>query len=109
MKEIILIKDGELALKGLNRSTFEDVLVKNIRWRIKKYGNFQFKKSQSTITITPVVSECKGSEITNSAPKAFTLFNVELVQMDFTQQAGQQGSFYIDMPLLFTFDYLTHS
>ena len=54
MKEIILIKDGELALKGLNRSTFEDVLVKNIRWRIKKYGNFQFKKAQSTITITPV-------------------------------------------------------
>ena len=41
MKEIILIKDGELALKGLNRSTFEDVLVKNIRWRIKKYGNFK--------------------------------------------------------------------
>ena len=54
MKEIILIKDGELALKGLNRSTFEDVLVKNIRWRIKKYGNFQFKKAQSTITITPL-------------------------------------------------------
>ena len=54
MKEIILIKDGELALKGLNRSTFEDVLIKNIRWRIKKYGNFQFKKAQSTITITPV-------------------------------------------------------
>ena len=29
MKEIILIKDGELALKGLNRSTFEDILIKS--------------------------------------------------------------------------------
>ncbi len=28
MKQIILIKDGELALKGLNRSSFEDILVK---------------------------------------------------------------------------------
>ncbi len=54
MKEIILIKDGELALKGLNRSTFEDVLVKNIRWRIKKYGKFEFRKSQSTVTVTPL-------------------------------------------------------
>ena len=33
MKEIILIKNGELALKGLNRSTFEDILIKNIRKR----------------------------------------------------------------------------
>ena len=30
MQEIILIKNGELALKGLNRSSFESVLVKNI-------------------------------------------------------------------------------
>ena len=29
MKEIILLKAGEIALKGLNRSTFEDRLVKN--------------------------------------------------------------------------------
>ncbi len=53
MKEIILIKDGELALKGLNRSTFEDMLVKNIRWRIKPFGAFDFRKSQSTVIVTP--------------------------------------------------------
>ena len=28
--EIILAKYGELALKGLNRNTFEDILMKNI-------------------------------------------------------------------------------
>ena len=29
MKEIILLKAGEIALKGLNRSVFEDRLAKN--------------------------------------------------------------------------------
>lgn len=54
MKEIILIKNGELALKGLNRSAFEDTLVKNIRRRIKPFGSFEIKKSQSTVTVAPV-------------------------------------------------------
>ncbi len=57
MKEIILIKDGEIALKGLNRSTFEDMLVKNIRLRIKKFGMFELRKSQSTIIVTPLNEE----------------------------------------------------
>ena len=30
-QELILIKVGEIALKGLNRRTFEDVLMKNIK------------------------------------------------------------------------------
>ena len=53
MKEIILIKNGELALKGLNRSTFEDMLVGNIRRRLKDLGNFEIRKSQSTIMVEP--------------------------------------------------------
>ena len=32
--EILLIKNGELALKGLNRGTFENVLLKNLRRRL---------------------------------------------------------------------------
>lgn len=53
MKEIILIKNGELALKGLNRSSFEDVLVKNLKYRLKKCGACEIKKSQSTVMIEP--------------------------------------------------------
>ncbi len=50
MKEVLLIKNGELALKGLNRGTFEDILVKNIKRRLlASVGKFQFTKSQSTI------------------------------------------------------------
>lgn len=53
MKEIILIKDGEIALKGLNRRQFEDRLMKNIRGAIKDLGEFEIKSAQSTIYITP--------------------------------------------------------
>ncbi len=50
MKEVLLIKNGEIALKGLNRSTFEDILVKNIKRRLlASVGKFTFTKSQSTI------------------------------------------------------------
>ena len=54
MKEIILIKNGELALKGLNRSTFEDILIKNIRKRIKHLGEFEYRKEQSTVAVIPI-------------------------------------------------------
>ena len=58
MKEIILLKYGELALKGANRSTFEAVLLKNIRRRLKDLGDFKVNKSQSTITVEPLNDEC---------------------------------------------------
>ena len=54
MQEIILIKNGELVLKGLNRNTFEDILIKNMRKSLKELGAFTFTKSQSTIMVQPV-------------------------------------------------------
>lgn len=54
MKEMILIKVGELALKGLNRRTFEDVLVKNIKRSISYLGPFEIKTAQSTVYVTPL-------------------------------------------------------
>lgn len=53
MKEVLLLKDGELALKGLNRSTFEDILVKNCKRRLARLGKFTFTKSQSTMMVEP--------------------------------------------------------
>ena len=53
MKEIILIKNGELVLKGLNRNNFEDTLIRNIKKRLEGCGDFSIKKAQSTIYITP--------------------------------------------------------
>jgi len=52
MKEIILLKSGEIALKGLNRHTFEDVMIKNIRRRLSPLGSFKIWKSQSTTYVS---------------------------------------------------------
>lgn len=54
MKEIILLKDGEIVLKGLNRRTFEDVLKKNIRHAISHLGSFEIKSAQSIIYVKPL-------------------------------------------------------
>ncbi|WMJ22124.1 tRNA uracil 4-sulfurtransferase ThiI [Paludicola sp. MB14-C6] len=71
MKEIILVKNGEIALKGLNRHTFEDALVKNIRWRLRKIGKFQIKKAQSTIYITPENEQVDLDEACDALKKVF--------------------------------------
>ena len=51
MKEVILLKNGEIALKGLNRHAFEDRLIKNARRKLMPVGEFHFKKAQSTICL----------------------------------------------------------
>ena len=52
-QEILLIKNGELALKGLNRRTFEEALMSNLRYRLHHAGDFTLRKAQSTIFIEP--------------------------------------------------------
>ncbi|MGN0571916.1 MAG: tRNA uracil 4-sulfurtransferase ThiI [Candidatus Fimenecus sp.] len=71
MQEIILIKNGELALKGLNRSTFESVLVKNIKRRMQGLGAFVISRSQSTITIEPTNENFDMDEAVERLSKVF--------------------------------------
>ena len=71
MKEIILIKNGELALKGLNRSTFEDILIKNIRKRIKMLGEFEYRKEQSTISVIPMDDYIDMDEVSDRVSRVF--------------------------------------
>ena len=40
MKEIFLLKLGEIGLKGSNKRQFENRLRANVRRRMKPYGNF---------------------------------------------------------------------
>lgn len=58
MKEVILAKYGEIALKGLNKHTFEQLLVNNIKRRIRSLGQFNITRAQSTIYIEPLNEEC---------------------------------------------------
>lgn len=72
MKEVLLVKNGELALKGLNRRTFEDVMIKNMRYRLSDLGRFTFTPSQSTIRV-----ECEGdADLDEAADRISRVFGI---------------------------------
>ena len=51
MNDIILLKLGEIVLKGLNRKSFEQKLLNNIRKRLVHLGEFRTYCIQSTIYV----------------------------------------------------------
>ena len=71
MKELILVKYGEMALKGLNKKTFEDMLIKNIKRRLKPLGRFQLTSAQSTTYITPLDEDIDLNEAADIVGKIF--------------------------------------
>lgn len=73
MKELILVKYGEIALKGLNKNTFEDIMVKNIKRRLKKLGKFNCSKAQSTLYIEPAD---ENADINGAVEKIKKVFGV---------------------------------
>ena len=58
MKEIFLLKLGEIVLKGANKRQFESRLRQNVRRRMKHYGNFDVYLMQSTIYVEPMDDAC---------------------------------------------------
>ncbi len=58
MEEIILLKLGELVLKGLNRRSFEDKLIANARRRLQPFGKFRVYTKQSTMYAEPQEPGC---------------------------------------------------
>ncbi len=71
MREIVLLKCGELALKGLNRRNFEEVLMKNCRRRLEDLGTFRIHSSQSTIYVEPMEEEVDLDEAVDRLTKVF--------------------------------------
>lgn len=71
MKEIILIKLGEVVLKGLNKNSFEETLMKNIRRRIKGIGKWNIRKAQSTIYVEPLEEGIDMDEAVERIKKVF--------------------------------------
>ena len=71
MKEIILCKFGEIALKGLNKSNFESVLVKNVKRRLKRLGDFDFHRAQSTLYVYPLDSGIDMDEVLEELKRVF--------------------------------------
>ena len=58
MREIMLLKQGEMVLKGLNRRGFEEKLMGNAKRRLKKYGQFKIYTRQSATYVEPMNEDC---------------------------------------------------
>ncbi len=58
MEDIILLKQGEIVLKGLNRRAFEQKLVSNIKRRLRPFGDFDVYSVQSTVYVEPKDGSC---------------------------------------------------
>ena len=53
MRDIILLKLGEIVLKGLNKRYFEQKLLQNVKRRLIPLGEFDVSCMQSTIYVEP--------------------------------------------------------
>ena len=76
MKEVILVKYGEMALKGLNKSSFEDILFKQIKYRLRPLGRFGYSAAQSTIYIEPEEDGIRMEEVISRLQKIFGIATI---------------------------------
>ena len=81
MKEILLLKDGEIVLKGLNRRQFEDVLKKNIKIALHGTGRYAITSAQSTIYVKPLDDEADLDEATERIGRVFGLVSYSRAAM----------------------------
>lgn len=87
MRELVLLKCGEIALKGLNRASFEDKLIRNARRRLQDIGRFKFYKAQSAIYAEPL-ENCDLDEAVSRLQKVFgfsALSRAAIVPKDFDE------------------------
>ncbi|WKV09392.1 tRNA uracil 4-sulfurtransferase ThiI [Thermoanaerobacterium sp. CMT5567-10] len=75
--DIILIKYGELALKGDNRAFFENKLVKNIKEALKGYDGIKVEKTHGRIYV-----ECDGNvnEVIDKLKKVFGIVGMTVAK-----------------------------
>lgn len=88
MKEIILCKYGEIALKGLNKSSFVSTLVKNVKRRLRRFGKFDYWRSQSTLYISPLEDSIDMDEVLEAVGKIFGIVKMyKALEVEKTMEA----------------------
>ncbi len=76
MKEIVLCKFGEIVLKGANRASFENDLLREVRKRAERYGRFSVRSVQSTLTIEPLDDGCDMDGLFETTRRVFGITGV---------------------------------
>ena len=76
MKDIILLKQGEIVLKGQNRRIFENKLISNIVRRLKPFGKFNIYAVQSTVYVEPMEDSCDMDAAYDAVKTVFGIVSV---------------------------------
>lgn len=76
MKRMVLVRYGEIILKGYNRPVFEDALIRNIRRAIRDEGEVNISKAQATIYIEPMESDAQADSIVEKLKKVFGIVSI---------------------------------
>lgn len=79
MKKVILVRYGEILLKGLNRPMFERKLIDNIKRAINPLGKAEVSRSQARIYIEPQEEDYDFDEAINLLTKVFGIVSVSPV------------------------------
>ncbi|MDD6915079.1 MAG: tRNA uracil 4-sulfurtransferase ThiI [Eubacteriales bacterium] len=74
--DIILLKYGEISLKGLNRPMFEKQLLANVAKALAPLGKFSIRKSQSTVYVEPLGDDIDMQAATERLSKVFGIVNI---------------------------------
>ncbi len=74
--DLILLKYGEIALKGLNKPLFERKLIANINRRLDKIGKFSVRQAQSTVYVEPLDGSVDMNEAVEALKQVFGIVNI---------------------------------
>ncbi len=78
--DLILLKYGEIALKGLNKPLFERKLLDNIKSRLDRIGKFSVRRAQSTVYVEPLDEASDMHQALKILEKIFGIVNICPVQ-----------------------------
>ena len=76
MNDMILLKQGEIVLKGLNRKYFEQRLVSNVKRRLEPLGDFHVYAVQSAVYVEPLSDDCDMDAAVEAMQKVFGAVSV---------------------------------
>lgn len=93
MQEIILIKMGELTLKGLNKHVFEDALLRNLRRALAPLGEVRVRSAQSAIYVEPKTPDYDMDEAAARVGRVFGIVQyARACQVEKTMDAVRAGA-----------------
>lgn len=73
---MVLVRYGEIILKGCNRPMFEDALIRNIKTAIADDGAVKITKAQATIYIEPLDGDSQTDSICEKLKKVFGIVSI---------------------------------